>query len=240
MLRAATLVIAGGLLAAFASQANAQPQKPRAVLELFTSQGCSSCPPADKLAAELATDPNLIVLSMPVDYWDYLGWKDTLASPSLTQRQRAYALERGDRQVYTPQMVVNGATHVVGSDRGRIASATAKSETELALTLDVAANGYKLSVPAQSGKSGTVTLLRVTHSKTVSIGRGENGGAEVTYTNVVRGMIKLGEWNGSAATYAIASADLKPGDADGFVVLLQSGSDAHPGPILAAAKSPGI
>ena len=240
MLRAATIMITGSLLAALGSQASAQPQRPHAVLELFTSQGCSSCPPADKLAAELAKDPNLIVLSMPVDYWDYLGWKDTLASPVMTQRQRAYALERGDRQVYTPQMVVNGTSHLVGSDRGRIVSATAGSETPLALTLDSAANGYKVSVPAQSGKSGTVTLLRVAHSQTVSIGRGENSGAEVTYTNVVRGMVKLGEWNGSAATYSIASADLKAGESDGFVVLLQSGNDAHPGPILAAAKGPGI
>src|SRR6476620_6154807 len=90
---------------------------PRGVIELFTSQGCSSCPPADKLAGELARDPSLIVLSLPVDYWDYLGWKDTLALPGHTNRQRAYSKARGDREVYTPQVVVNGVKHVLGSDK---------------------------------------------------------------------------------------------------------------------------
>ena len=90
---------------------------PKAVLELFTSQGCSSCPPADKLAEELAKDPKLVVISYPVDYWDYLGWKDTLARHEFTDRQRAYGAKRGDNQVYTPQVVVSGGSHVIGSER---------------------------------------------------------------------------------------------------------------------------
>ena len=94
--------------------------EPRAVIELFTSQGCSSCPPADKLAGELARDPSIIVMSLPIDYWDYLGWKDTLALPGHTKRQRAYAQARGDREVYTPQVVVNGVAHVLGSDKDAI------------------------------------------------------------------------------------------------------------------------
>src|ERR671917_179365 len=89
---------------------------PRAVVELFTSQGCSSCPPADRVLAELAREPDVIALSLPVDYWDYLGWKDTLASPAFSARQRAYSNARGDRQVFTPQMVVNGKVSCVGSD----------------------------------------------------------------------------------------------------------------------------
>src|SRR5271169_6656660 len=92
----------------------------RALLELFTSQGCSSCPAADKLLGDLAADPSLIALSLPIDYWDYLGWKDTLASPGDSARQRAYAHVRGDRQVYTPQIVVNGAMHVLGSDQSAV------------------------------------------------------------------------------------------------------------------------
>ena len=92
--------------------------EPRAVVELFTSQGCSSCPAADRLLGELGKDPDLLALSLPIDYWDYLGWKDTLASPGHSARQRAYAKVRGDREVYTPQIVVNGATHVLGSDPG--------------------------------------------------------------------------------------------------------------------------
>ena len=101
--------------------------EPRAVVELFTSQGCSSCPPADKLAGELARDPSIIVISMPVDYWDYLGWKDTLASPSYSARQRAYSSMRGDRDVYTPQVVVNGSAQVLGSDKSAIERAISQS-----------------------------------------------------------------------------------------------------------------
>src|SRR3954449_4072279 len=96
---------------------------PRAVVELFTSQGCSSCPPADRILGELAKDPNVIALSMPIDYWDYLGWKYTLADSRYTARQKAYSRARGDRDVYTPQVVVNGAAQVIGSDRASIESA---------------------------------------------------------------------------------------------------------------------
>src|ERR1700755_2029671 len=96
---------------------------PRAVVELFTSQGCSACPPADKIIGELARDPNVIALSMPINYWDYLGWKDTLADSRFSARQKAYSHMRGDRDVYTPQVVVNGSAQVIGSDRAAIDSA---------------------------------------------------------------------------------------------------------------------
>src|SRR6476646_8850987 len=96
---------------------------PRAVIELFTSQGCSSCPPADKLLGELAKDPSVIALSLPIDYWDYLGWKDTLADSRFSARQKAYSHMRGDRDVYTPQVIINGEAHVIGSDRARIEGA---------------------------------------------------------------------------------------------------------------------
>ena len=99
-----------------ASHASAQAE-PRAVIELFTSQGCSSCPAADKLLGELAADPSLVPISVPIDYWDYLGWKDTLADPRNTARQKSYAHVRGDGQVYTPQVVVNGSVHALGSDK---------------------------------------------------------------------------------------------------------------------------
>src|SRR6266436_6394550 len=91
--------------------------EPRGVIELFTSQGCSSCPAADKLLGELAADPSLVAISVPIDYWDYLGWKDTLADHRNTARQKAYAHTRGDGQVYTPQVVVNGSLHALGSDK---------------------------------------------------------------------------------------------------------------------------
>jgi hypothetical protein len=115
------LAIAGILLAG-----GANAGEPKAVLELFTSQGCSSCPPADKLLGEYAKRDDVLVLSFNVDYWDYLGWKDTLANPDNTERQRAYASARGDRQVYTPQVVVNGSAHVVGSNKADIEAAIAQ------------------------------------------------------------------------------------------------------------------
>ena len=112
--------------------------EPRAVIELFTSQGCSSCPPADKLLGELAHDPSVIALSLPVDYWDYLGWKDTLALRGHSIRQRGYAETRGDRAVYTPQAVVNGVVHALGSDKAAIEKAIAASRARAeALSVDV-------------------------------------------------------------------------------------------------------
>src|SRR5207302_9029162 len=108
---------------------------PLAVIELFTSQGCSSCPPADKLVGELGSDPSLVALSLPIDYWDYLGWKDTLADPRHTARQKAYAHARGDGQVYTPQVVVNGILHAVGSDKAAIEAAIANSRKNGAMSL---------------------------------------------------------------------------------------------------------
>src|SRR5664280_3350088 len=112
--------------------------EPRAVIELFTSQGCSSCPAADKLIGELAQDPSLLTMSLPVDYWDYLGWKDTLALRGHSDRERAYADTRGDREVFTPQVVVNGIMHVLGSDKAAIEQAieqTRQSAAPLMLSL---------------------------------------------------------------------------------------------------------
>src|SRR5262245_44156508 len=116
-----------------APHASAQAE-PRAVIELFTSQGCSSCPAADKLLGELAADPSLVPISVPIDYWDYLGWKDTLADPRNTARQKAYAHVRGDGQVYTPQVVVNGSLHALGSDKTAIERAIEKSRKNGAMS----------------------------------------------------------------------------------------------------------
>src|ERR1700676_3000332 len=123
--------------------------EPRAVVELFTSQGCSSCPPADKVIGELAKDPSVIALSMPIDYWDYLGWKDTLADARFSARQKAYSQMRGDRDVYTPQVVVNGSVHVIGSDRAAIDSAignTKKSDAVMSVPVSMTLSGKQLHV----------------------------------------------------------------------------------------------
>src|SRR5712692_3992351 len=134
-----------------ASHLSAQAE-PRAVIELFTSQGCSSCPAADKLLGALAADPSLVPISVPIDYWDYLGWKDTLADPHNTARQRAYARARGDGKVYTPQVVVNGSLHVLGSDKAAIERAIAQSRKNGAMasppvTLAVADGRLNIAVP---------------------------------------------------------------------------------------------
>src|SRR5436190_23621454 len=122
--------------------------EPRAVVELFTSQGCSSCPPADQIIGELAKDPSVIALSLPIDYWDYLGWKDTLADSRFTARQKAYSNMRGDREVYTPQVVVNGSLHVVGSDRAAIDDAidvTQKADGVMSVPVTMTLSGKQLT-----------------------------------------------------------------------------------------------
>ncbi|MGI8525770.1 MAG: DUF1223 domain-containing protein, partial [Pseudolabrys sp.] len=171
----------------------ASSAEPRAVIELFTSQGCSSCPPADKLMGELARDPSLVTMSLPVDYWDYLGWKDTLALHGHSDRERAYANARGDREVYTPQAVVNGVVHVLGSDKAAIEKAIkqtrgANSPLNVPVTLSVANNTVTATVPAAKDdrRSGEVWLCPVTAKVTVEVGRGENHGHTLTYYNVVR------------------------------------------------------
>src|SRR6266481_917040 len=131
---------------------------PRAVVELFTSQGCSSCPPADKIIGELAKDPNVIALSMPIDYWDYLGWKDTLADSRFSARQKAYSHMRGDRDVYTPQAVINGSIHVIGSDRAGIEGAiddTRKTASVMSVPVTMSISGKQINVSVAASKGPT-------------------------------------------------------------------------------------
>jgi hypothetical protein len=228
--------------------AGALAEPARAVVELFTSQGCSSCPPADAVLAELSRQPDLIALSFPVDYWDYLGWKDTLAQAAFTARQKAYARARSDRQVYTPQMIVNGIQPCVGSDRARIERSIRAATAGLAsLPVTVAAverDGVVTVTVSEAAQSVTpqkaeVWLLPVLRSHMVSINRGENRGRAVTYANVVRAMNRIGEWNGGAAQYRVPAA-LARRDADGYVVLLQTSDADRPSAILGAAKGPGL
>ena len=221
--------------------------EPRAVIELFTSQGCSSCPPADKLIAEYAHDPSVIVLSLPVDYWDYLGWKDTLALSGHTNRQRAYAKSRGDREVYTPQVVVDGATHALGSDKSAIEQAIRQIRDQQApltvpVAMTIAGDTLKVSVSdakdekARDKTEAEVWLCPVTKSVPVSIGRGENSGHTITYTNVVRRWIKLGDWHGKAESYSVALKDVQNGAIDSAVVMVQSGAATAPRIMLGAAQ----
>ena len=216
--------------------------EPRAVIELFTSQGCSSCPPADKLAGELASDPSLIVMSLPIDYWDYLGWKDTLALPGHGNRQRAYSRQRGDREVYTPQVVINGAVQALGSDKGAIEGAIAHARKQagmlaLPVNLSVVGDQISVSVPAARGAvtKGEIWLCPITKTVPVTIGRGENSGNTVTYYNVVRRWVKLGDWTGAARTFKVPLSDVTAAGGDAFAVVVQAGSKEAPGNMLGAS-----
>jgi hypothetical protein len=245
--RAFTYLAALVCAAVFAAPA-ARAGEPRAVIELFTSQGCSSCPPADKLLGEFAHDPSLLTLSLPVDYWDYLGWKDTLALHGHSNRQRAYSLARGDRDVYTPQAVINGVVHVLGSDKAAIEKAiveTRENPKTLALpvTMKIADGKVTVFVPAAAGQDGAeVWLCPVTANAPVTIGRGENSGRTLTYSNVVRRWVKLGDWTGKAATFSIPLSDVPNAgytldDIDRLAVIVQSGVAAKPGLMLGAAQA---
>jgi hypothetical protein len=228
---AALSAVAGAMMA---SPAVAET---RGVIELFTSQGCSSCPPADKLLGELVRDPSLVVLSLPVDYWDSLGWKDTLADPRNSARQRAYARARGDRGVYTPQVVVNGAAHVVGSDKTAIQRAlSVRSDASLPvpITLAVASGNLSVNIPAGKG-AGEVWVYSLAKEVPVTVTRGENRGRTVTYHNVARRWQKLGDWSGTAANWNVAVSQLSTGGADTAAVLVQGGTAEDPGAMLGAA-----
>jgi len=241
------IFVAAAVFASAAAMAPASAGEPRAVIELFTSQGCSSCPPADKLIGELSHDPSLVTMSLAVDYWDYLGWKDTLALHGHVNRQRAYAADRGDRMVATPQAVINGVVAVVGSDKAAIENAIAQtrrttSPLALPVTMSVADGTVTVAVSAAKDEhhSGEVWLCPITNATPVAIGRGENHGHTLTYYNVVRRWVKLGDWNGEAATFRIPLTDLPNDDyalkdVDHLAVIVQSGVAAKPGLMLGAA-----
>jgi hypothetical protein len=222
----------------------ADAAEPRAVVELFTSQGCSACPPADRIIGELAKDPSVIALSMPIDYWDYLGWKDTLADARFSARQKAYSQARGDRDVYTPQVVVNGSAHLIGSDRAGIESAignTEKADGVMSVPVTMTIAGKQITVTvAASGNSpaaahGEIWICSVSKAIPISVGRGENRGRELTYYNVVRNLLKVGDWNGSSGSWTVPLENISREGVDAAVVYVQDGSRDKPGAMLGAA-----
>lgn len=232
-MRAWKLAIA---VAVFWSAGVAQAAERLVVVELFTSQGCSSCPPADAILGELATRSDVLPLALHVDYWDYIGWKDVFASPEFTERQRAYARVAGKRSIYTPQMVVGGADHVIGTKPMKLAMFIERhGEKADALAIDARRRGNRFEISArtlaaQPGRYAVI-LVRYLPSETVAIRRGENAGRSLTYHNIVAGLEVIGRWNGldDFETSAKASG---PGR---YAVLVQ-GED-H-GPIVAAARLP--
>ncbi|MCE1235417.1 MAG: DUF1223 domain-containing protein [Hyphomicrobiales bacterium] len=217
-------------------------ERPLAVVELFTSQGCANCPPADALLGELTQRADLVTLSYAVDYWDYLGWKDTAAKPEFTARQKAYASRRGDRDVYTPQVVVNGEARLVGSDRAAIRREIAEGDEAarpLAVAIELEAGSEALKVRLPEAEPGvpahaTVWLARFDETKTVTIGRGENTGRSVTYSHLVRSLQPIGMWKGKALTIELPRQEGANDPNHGCAVLVQADKGGLPGRILGA------
>jgi len=212
--------------------APASAQSP-VVVELFTSQGCSSCPPADKLIHELAKRDDVIPLALHVDYWDYIGWKDEFASPANSDRQRGYATEAGRRSVYTPQMIINGTTDIVGARPMELSKAIAEhSAVTSPVTLTAERSGDVVRITAKSTKRDTdmlVRMLRYQTERTSRITRGENAGTTSVYANVTEDWQILQQWDGVADLELDAQAT---GDLP-VVVMVQQGQF---GAILAAVQ----
>ncbi len=197
------------------------------LLELFTSQGCSSCPPADRLAESFALRPDLVVIARPVTYWDRLGWKDTLAQEGNTKLQQAYARAglEGQNGVYTPQLVVDGIFGAVGSHRTEITSAIRQHGGKGGAAIrvkDLGADGFGIGLGGASDVTAELVLVGVTRKVEVGIGRGENSGARITYTNVLRAERKIADWSGGKASHIIARAALNVKDADRYALVLRA------------------
>lgn len=237
--------LAGGALAQdpAPNPASSQQRPITAIIELFTSQGCSSCPPADTLLKTYAQTEGVLALSLPVDYWDYIGWKDTLASPENTQRQRAYVKSIGRSSVYTPQAVINGVTDALGSDQTAIDRAISKSSKLLEdRRVPVVFRRQSSSLMVETGarpagsdlQEATIWLIVMKKSAEVAIKRGENRGKTISYTNVVREMTPIGVWNGKPSTLQLTLAAVMDPDTEDSVVVLQEGAGGN-GPIVGAA-----
>jgi hypothetical protein len=216
------VVLAIALFAGGAAQA--QP----VVVELFTSQGCSSCPPANASLAAISNRPDVLALSFGVTYWDYLGWKDTFAKPEFTQRQVSYERSLGHDGPFTPQIVVNGTTDTVGNRFGDVQRLVAQSRLN---GPQISVDGMTVSIgaAAPSGQTDVWLVRYEPRTINVSVARGENEGVTLPHRNVVRALTRLGSWSGQAASFAMPAAP--PGLATAILVQKPNG-----GAILAAYK----
>lgn len=219
------------LLGVFAT-APVQAQNGPVVIELYTSQGCSACPPADAMLSELAKRDDVIALALHVDYWDYIGWKDVFATPAFSDRQHAYAEAAHVAAVYTPQMVFNGQDHVVGSRTMQVMNRLqAQLAKGLPVKLGMTRQDSRVLITAPPGPPGdyVVQLVRYTPQQAVAIGRGENAGNEYVYTNIVTSWSVIGRWDGLTALAVEAPA----AGPDPVVAIIQK---AGHGRIVAAAE----
>lgn len=237
-LSAACIAVFGALV--FLSGAQAGQVKQPVLVELFTSQGCSSCPPADQILGEIQKRDDVVALSFSIDYWDYIGWRDTLARHEHTLRQQAYEKVLPSHRVYTPQMVIDGVKDVVGNQRKDVMDAVERrvSETQgkkLSIALSQTGDEVQVRIGALPGvrQSATVWLAHTLSSRTVNITTGDNGGRTITYHNVVRGFAAVGKWSGDALTLELPAQAMQGETTDGVAVWVQAGGT---GPVLGAAQ----
>ncbi len=219
--------------------ANAGDAEPVGVVELFTSQGCSSCPPADAVLGELSKQGNLVALSYHVDYWNYLGWEDTFSSKESTDRQYDYARTLGRKSVYTPQVIINGRDHINGADKRGInkkVSAFDQSGRGLNVPIEAALDGEKIKINIGEGDGkADVILVYFDRENAVDVKRGENGGRKLVYWNSVRDIQTVAMWEGDAVELDLPVSLMSGKGYDGCAVLLQTmRSDGTPGAIIGA------
>jgi hypothetical protein len=210
------------------------------VVELFTSQGCSSCPPADAELAKMADKGDVLALSYHVDYWNYLGWVDTLASKASTERQYGYAKTLKRKNVYTPQAVINGRDHANGADPAAVNALLGKLSAIgegliVSVEADLDEEGLTIAIGEGKGKADIVVVY-FDDSNTVEITRGENAGSTIVYRHSVRDIETVGMWSGNAKTLTLPASVLSAKAGTGCAILLQVvGKDGAPGAILGAA-----
>jgi hypothetical protein len=210
---------------------------PRAVVELFTSQGCSSCPKADAMFSDLSKRDDIIALAFHVDYWDYIGWPDTFGAKVNSDRQRAYAESWGSSRIYTPQLVVNGVQGVVGSREKEVSGAIDAARLDLPVGLRLGTDMLEVTVgPQAGGVEAMVWLVTFRDHSAVKIERGENAGETIDYTQIVTGKQMLGMWDAAAGTHLkLPLSELTADGSNGAVILVQGDKNGLPGPILGAA-----
>ena len=240
---AAVLVLASASGAAAGEFVKSPAARPKAVVELFTSQGCGFCPEADALLAELARSDDVVALAYHVDYWDYLGWRDTMASPENTARQQEYSRAFATRSVFTPQAVVNGRDQMNGAKRGKVEGAMRRmAGSPEGMIVDVAISYEDGAMIVETGaadrpvRNAQILVVYFEPAIEVTIGRGKNAGRQLTYWNAVSGFHSAGMWRGDRTRIALPENEIARKGAGGCAVLVQEiDAEGLPGAILGAA-----
>ncbi len=236
-LRAGCVATLGAFLFAVPAHASETTRQP-IMVELFTSQGCSSCPQADAFLAELQSRPDVVAVSFSIDYWDYIGWRDTLASHENTLRQQAYSRVLSSHQVYTPQMVIDGDEDVAGNQRDSALQIIEKCKHEdvaerVPVALKIVGDEVDVAIGGGAHRDATIWMAHTANARTVDVGRGENRGRTLTYHNVVRSFAAVGKWSGDALSLRLPAKGQPGENSDGIVVWVQAG---EMGQVLGAAQ----